>query len=261
MTRQVLSECCAVLGVIGWLIVSPLAAQEAASASASSSTSASAPRLALVSSAPEQTAPTVYGDSAAERRINAALDQILKTPLVYESESLLVIVEQLKDEYQIPIVIDEAALDEVAISSESEITSDLRGISLRSALNLLLRGPGLEDLAFDIDNEVLLITTEDRRNENLITRVYRIDDLVLTSPRGRNSPYYDYDSLIDMIVCCVAHDSWQENGTGDGEIQPVPPGMIVVSQPRYIHRQIAALLQQIRTTKRLIAGEGSIHAE
>ncbi|MCC6493301.1 MAG: DUF1598 domain-containing protein [Pirellulales bacterium] len=30
----------------------------------------------------------------------------------------------------------------------------------------------------------------------------------------------DFDSLIDLITSTVAHDSWLENGTGEGEIQP-----------------------------------------
>ncbi len=35
----------------------------------------------------------------------------------------------------------------------------------------------------------------------------------------------DFDSLIDLIVSTVEHDSWMENGTGEGEIQPFPNGV------------------------------------
>ncbi len=35
----------------------------------------------------------------------------------------------------------------------------------------------------------------------------------------------DFDSLIDLIQSSVAFDSWMENGTGDGEIQPFPTGV------------------------------------
>ncbi len=37
----------------------------------------------------------------------------------------------------------------------------------------------------------------------------------------------DFDSLIDLIVSTVEADSWQENGTGEGDIQPFPNGVWV----------------------------------
>ena len=40
----------------------------------------------------------------------------------------------------------------------------------------------------------------------------------------------DFDSLIDLIQSTVAYDSWMENGTGEGEIQPFPTG--VYADPR-----------------------------
>jgi hypothetical protein len=35
----------------------------------------------------------------------------------------------------------------------------------------------------------------------------------------------DFDSLIDLITSTVEADSWEENGTGEGEIQPFPTGV------------------------------------
>lgn len=57
----------------------------------------------------------------------------------------------------------------------------------------------------------------------------------------------DFDSLIDLIVSTVEHDSWMENGTGDGEIQPFPTNLsLVISQTQRVHEQIADLLEQLR---------------
>jgi general secretion pathway protein D len=57
----------------------------------------------------------------------------------------------------------------------------------------------------------------------------------------------DFDSLIDLIVSTVDHDSWMENGTGEGEIQPFPTNLsLVVSQTQRVHEQIADLLEQLR---------------
>jgi len=57
----------------------------------------------------------------------------------------------------------------------------------------------------------------------------------------------DFDSLIDLITSTVEHDSWMENGTGEGEIQPFPTNLsLVVSQTQRVHEQVADLLEQLR---------------
>ncbi len=57
----------------------------------------------------------------------------------------------------------------------------------------------------------------------------------------------DFDSLIDLIVSTVEHESWMENGTGEGEIQPFPTNLsLVISQTQSVHEQIADLLEQLR---------------
>lgn len=76
---------------------------------------------------------------------------------------------------------------------------------------------------------------------------------VVTSSAG--AP--DFDSLIDLIVTTVEHDSWMENGTGEGEIQPFPSNLsLVISQTQRVHGQVADLLEQLRRAQHsLQAGE------
>jgi general secretion pathway protein D len=57
----------------------------------------------------------------------------------------------------------------------------------------------------------------------------------------------DFDSLIDLITSTVDNESWQENGTGEGEIMPFPTNLsLVISQTQRVHEQIADLLEQLR---------------
>jgi general secretion pathway protein D len=57
----------------------------------------------------------------------------------------------------------------------------------------------------------------------------------------------DFDSLIDLIVSTVEYDTWMENGSGEGEIQPFPTNLsLVVSQTQRVHEQIVDLLEQLR---------------
>lgn len=115
----------------------------------------------------------------AEERIQAALRDQLSTPLEYDQEQLDIIMDEIEEEYDIPIVFDKAALDEVAISPESEVSVSLRNVSLRSAMNIMFKEPGLEDLTYVIDDEVLLITTQDAADQTLKVKVYPVADLVL----------------------------------------------------------------------------------
>jgi len=57
----------------------------------------------------------------------------------------------------------------------------------------------------------------------------------------------DFDSLIDLIISTVEHDSWMENGTGEGEIQPFYTNLsLVISQTQRVHEKVADLLEQLR---------------
>ena len=117
--------------------------------------------------------------SESEERIQSALRQPLKAPLDFTELPLNEVFNIIQDEYQIPIQIDTSALDEVAISADTEVSINIFNVSLRSALNLLFKQPGVEDLTYVIDEEVLLITTEDRANSTLKVKVYPVADLVL----------------------------------------------------------------------------------
>ncbi len=117
--------------------------------------------------------------SDSEERIQSALRQPLKAPLDFTELPLNEILNILQEDYDIPIILDLAALDEVALSPDTEITVNIRNVTLRSALNLMLKQPGVEDLTYVIDEEVLLITTEDRANATLKVKVYPVADLVL----------------------------------------------------------------------------------
>lgn len=178
--------------------------------------------------------------------IEAALDSKLKSPLEYQEQPLNEVIAVLQEEYNIPILFDNAALEEVAISPDTQVTVNLRNITLRSALRLILRQPGLEDLTFVVSDEVLLITTEEKANETLEVKVYRVDDLVTTS----KSEFYD--SLVETITRCVAYHTWMANDKGEGEIQLMHPGMLIVTNTREVQDQVGDLLQKLRTTRQEI---------
>ncbi len=196
----------------------------------------------------------------AARRIADILAQPLRRRLEYAPEQLDVVFDEIQEDYGIPIVFDKSALDEVAISPEAEVSISLDEISLRSALNLMFKEPGLEDLCCIIDNEVLLITTEDRANEKLLTRVYRVDDLLSTMPRRFNETRHQEDpgTLINVLLRTVEVNSWAKNSTGDGEVQFYAPGMLLVTQTHFVHEKIESLFDQMRVTNQRIAATSAL---
>jgi hypothetical protein len=118
----------------------------------------------------------------AEKRIRSALDnparmEFIETPLND-------VIEFLKDEHEVPIQLDKKALEDEGLDSASPITMNLAGVSFRSAMRLMLDPLGL---TYVIKNEVMLVTTKVKAEEDLITKVYPVADLVVpieTPPTG-----------------------------------------------------------------------------
>jgi tetratricopeptide (TPR) repeat protein len=100
---------------------------------------------------------TLSNPTPAERKIEDALKQ--PTTIEFVDTKFKDIIDYLMDLHHIEIQLDAAALKDGGFDENTEITKILKGISLRSALKLLL-----DDLklTYVIHNEVLLITTPER---------------------------------------------------------------------------------------------------
>lgn len=136
-----------------------------------------------------------------EKPVELWLEQMLDMPVDLEHpantplEDILTDIENYFTElgpYTMRIMLDETDPDigtDPLFLTQTEVPSDidLKGISLRNALKLIFakvkdQDPGLTIM---IKNEVMLVTTTDTANsdENLITRIYDVADLVvITQP-------------------------------------------------------------------------------
>lgn len=121
--------------------------------------------------------------SVAEREIEGRLNQPVN--LSFNNQPLKDVLEDIRAMYQINIVPDVAALEAEGISLERPITLKLEQISLKSALNLMLRNV---HLTWVVKDEVLQITTESQARGKLATVTYQVTDLVLpVENHGRDS--------------------------------------------------------------------------
>ena len=109
-----------------------------------------------------------------ERKIAEELKK--PTQLEFIETPLQDVIDYLKNYHGIEIQLDKKALDQANVGTDTPITKNLKGISLRSALRLMLKEL---DLTYVIQDEVLLITTPENADSRLITKVYPVADLVL----------------------------------------------------------------------------------
>lgn len=142
----------------------------------------------------------------------------------------------LRDEYQIPIHLDQVALEENGLSAEETVTVQVQGVSLRSALNLLLSDLQLK---YIIKNEVLMITTPQKAAEDVKTCVYNVSDLV--DPRAQQE---DITSLIDVIKMSAGPEFF--SGGKEGDLKSLKPGLLVIKESADVHAKIGDLLTAIR---------------
>jgi hypothetical protein len=111
---------------------------------------------------------------AQEKKIMSALKS--PTQVDFIETPMQDVIDFLKDYHGIEIQIDTKALNDVGIDPTTPITKNLKGISLRSALKLMLREL---ELTYVIQDEVLLITTPEEAETHLSTKVYPVADLVI----------------------------------------------------------------------------------
>ena len=178
-------------------------------------------------------------NSPSAARIHEALRGQLKSQgLDFTEAPLEEVVAYIEDTYGIPMQLNTIALHEEGIDPQEPVNVKLHGISLRSALRLMLEQLGL---TYIIHDEVLIITSPVEAESHLMICVYDVRDLLRAT---RNAP--DFDSLIDTIVSCISAETWAENGGGESEIRPLPPGLLVISQTAPVHEEIEDFLNTVR---------------
>jgi len=110
------------------------------------------------------------------------IERRLKTPVLlqFQNAPLSQVVDYLARMAGVNIHLDPRGLLEMGVTSEDPVTINLsQEISLRSALRLILEPLGL---GYVIEDDVLKITSEQRRQGQVYTKVYNVADLVVPIP-------------------------------------------------------------------------------
>jgi hypothetical protein len=147
-------------------------------------------------------------------RIMAALDQ--PTELDFVETPLKDVVEALKLRHGVEIQLDGKAISDAGGSVDMPITRQLKGVSLRSALRMMLRD---HDLDFAISDEVLVITSGEGR---VALRQYDVGDLITD-----DAPL---PALVEAVRFALprkgADDASQQAAAGAAAAAPSPLGAL-----------------------------------
>lgn len=135
------------------------------------------------------------GDATA--RIMSALGD--ETTQCFIETPLSDAIQQISETHGIPIVIDTRALEEIGLSHEQGVTIDLKNVTLRSYLRLMLRDL---DLTYMVKDEVMQITTAEAAEDNLVTEMY------VLAPKFAAKA----ESLVKILQGTVVPDAWETLG-------------------------------------------------
>lgn len=189
---------------------------------------AATPAAATAAAAPRPHTPT-----EAEERIRSELGE--KTVVSFIETPLEDVVRFIAEKHDIPVIVDQRAMEEIGLSTDVPITMDLRNVSLRSTLKLILRDL---DMTYVVKDEVLMVTTVEAAEKNLILKTYKFpDDL---SDRG--------DKIIEVLTATVHPDQWAQLG-GPCSIGVID-NVLFISSSETVHESVEDFM-----TKLMIAYE------
>jgi len=166
----------------------------------------------------------------AELRITETLKA--PTELEFIETPLVDVVDFLKDMHAVEIQFDARAIDDIGIPIDTPITKNLKGLSLKSSLRLMLRDL---DLSYVVRDEVLLITSREAADAMMETHVYSLHRLA----------GFESDALAEVIENSIRPDTWV-TGEPFAAVNTLP-GCLVITQSQQAHEEIADLLRQLET--------------
>jgi hypothetical protein len=200
-------------------------------------------RLAATDNWPWQAEPPLCSQEAQIEEVLRA-----KCDLEFTELPLIDALRRLAEQRQVQLCIDHRAIADEGFGEEAPVTCSIKGLPLRTALQLLLDEL---DLIYLIRHEVLFVTTKTEAERLLKVKVYPIFDLVVRPPNASvNHPDLDFQTLIESITTNIEPTTWDEVG-GPGAIQQFTnSGALVIAQTPAIHEEIAQYLKAHREIRK-----------
>lgn len=172
-----------------------------------------------------------------EAAIAAALEE--STDLDFQEQPLTDVFDFLKQKHQIEIQLDVKALTDAGVGSDTPITRHIKGITLDSALDLMLNEL---DLTWLIHDEVLYITSNAAAQNMIETRVYPVRDLLDPLADDLN-----YESLIEVLAEAATASGTSPHPHSIRIYRPA--AALVITRSVLVHRRVEKLLKELRQAR------------
>ncbi|MCA9149827.1 MAG: hypothetical protein KDA92_11030 [Planctomycetales bacterium] len=192
--------------------------------------------LTVVESDPWQTQPIYL---TKQRVASPALQESLKQTVAYlqQPASLETVVNDLRSQYDIPIVIDRNSLPDAGVQLDDDIdVNDSVVSSADAAIAMVLASTGLTAIPHD---DVLCITAGEEHDEHLETAVFPVYDFLQQG--------FSFLDLTQLLETAVSPDSW--DCLGGAGTQHSCGKAIVISQTPDVMRKIDRLFQGMRSLR------------
>jgi len=146
---------------------------------------------------------------------HAALGQTVHN-LNVDGQPLSKVISYLRDISGSNIVVNWKVLESVGVDREAPITVQVKELSLRKMLQLVLdQASPQSQLTFSVDANVIQVTTQDDADKQMVTRVYLVDDLIMENPNAtKAAPSLNLQSLTGGGT--QSFSSGQSGGGGGG---------------------------------------------
>jgi RNA polymerase sigma factor (sigma-70 family) len=166
------------------------------------------------------------------------IDKRLQRPvnLNFKGVPLSQVLADIRLSHGLNFMTDHRALERDGISPDGPVNVHLEGVSLKSALKLLLGGL---ELTYVVRDGAIVVTTPTAARGKLIRRIYQVEKLLGGDATG--------GSLIPLIMNNVEPETWQPRG-GPGSIDFFPhTRCLIILQSPDVHEEVDFFLNELVT--------------
>jgi len=194
--------------------------------------------------------------TATEQKLQQRID------VAFVDTPLKEVVASLSTQLDVPFIVDERALTEIGMDSNTPVNIDLRNIKAEVAMDLMLNSLGLTWL---VHNDMVHVTTPEAAENKLEVRIYVCRDfldITYRSGGGGDSRHRvkTLNDLINLIKSTIEPLSWDDQG-GSRTVQPLSGGILTIAATSPVHAKVEQLLQKLRTAKKSLPGKATRYRE
>ncbi len=224
--------------------------------------------------------PTAFTESAADRRVLAALEA-KRVPATFADNTLEDVLEFVATVTNLNVDIDWESLSDIGVDRDTLVSLNLQALPAKVILDRVLEKVSPDSFSrasWAVNDGVLVVASDADLRKNTFIVIYDVRDLLYQIPDFNNAPELDLDSvlnqgqggggsgsifdeededderitkqelrerLIEILQTNVDFEGWRDNGGDTGIIQELNDNLIITNTARN-HRRISGLLRQLR---------------